>query len=96
MQEETLSQILSIFIAKPFVTGEIIERIPITRTELGQRLFVQGRRDIARSKHQIPASGMELHSCLLFLTLPDIHRFYLSKLLKPKALSGTMNFHYIW
>ena len=35
---------------------------------------------------------MELHACLLFLTLPGIHRFYLSKPFKPKAFQGTINF----
>ena len=35
---------------------------------------------------------MELHPCLLFLTLPGIHRVYLSESIKPKAFLRTMNF----
>jgi TM2 domain-containing membrane protein YozV len=35
---------------------------------------------------------MELHPCLLFLTLLGIHRLYLSKPFKPKAFGGTINF----
>jgi hypothetical protein len=35
---------------------------------------------------------MELHACLLFLTVLGIHRLYLSKPFKPKAFQGTINF----
>jgi TM2 domain-containing membrane protein YozV len=39
---------------------------------------------------------MELHSFLLFLTLPGIHRLCLSQLFKLKAFPATMNFVDIW